>query len=258
MAQPKRWTAGEFCWYELGTTDVDGARSFYTSLFGWSTNDVPMGPMGIYTLFRHRDQDLAGMYKLEGPQFAGVPPHWMVYVATDDVDRTVARVGALGGTVLGEPMDVPNVGRIAFLQDPQGAAIAVFQAGEHAGAGRFDMEPHTFGWSELTTADPAAAIDFYTVLFGWHAKPSAPAMAYTEWQVDGRSIGGMLKSEPSWGHHPPSWLNYLAVPDCDGTVAQATALGGRIVMPPREIAGVGRFAVLADPQGARFAVIKLG
>ncbi len=238
MAPSKRWAAGEFCWYELGTTNVDAARGFYTSLLGWSTTDVPMGPMGIYTLFQHRGADLAGMYKLEGPQFAGVPPHWMVYVATDDVDATVTKARALGGTVLAEPMDVPNVGRMAFLQDRQGAAIAVFQAGEHAGAGRFDMEPHTFGWSELATTDPASAAEFYSGLFGWRAKASAPAMAYTEWQLGNRSIGGMMKIDPSWDPVPPNWLSYLAVTDCDAIVAQASALGGQVVMPPRDVPDV--------------------
>jgi len=258
MSQSKRWAAGEFCWYELGTTSVDAARSFYTSLLGWSTTDVPMGPMGIYTLFQHGGQDLAGMYKLEGPQFAGVPPHWMTYVAVDDVDATTTKARALGATILAEPMDVPNVGRMAFLKDPQGAAIALFQAGEHPGAGRFDKAPNTFGWSELATIDPAGATKFYTALFGWGAKPSAEAMAYTEWQTGGCSIGGMMKIDPTWGNVPPHWLNYIGVADCDATVAKAASLGGKVVLPPKDIPNVGRFSVLADPQGAHFAVIKLG
>jgi len=257
MTQAKRWSAGEFCWYELGTTNIDGARSFYTSLLGWGTTDVPMGPMGIYTLFQHGSQDLAGMYKLEGPQFQGVPPHWMVYVAVDDVDATTHKARALGATVLAEPMDVPNVGRMSFLKDPQGAAIALFQAGEHAGAGRFDIGQNTFGWSELATTDPVAATRFYTALFGWGAKPSQGPVGYTEWQTGGCSIGGMMKIDPAWGNVPPHWLNYLSVADCDASVKQAASLGGTVVLPPQDVPNVGRFAVLADPQGAHFAVIKL-
>ena len=258
MSQAKRWSAGEFCWYELGTTNVDDARRFYAALLGWGTTDVPMGPMGIYTLFQHQGQDLAGMYKLEGPQFAGVPPHWMTYVAVDHVDATVGMARAIGGTVLAEPMDVPNVGRMAFLKDPQGAAFAVFQAGEHAGSGKFDIAPNTFGWSELMTTDPAAATKFYQKLFPWGAKPSAAGMAYTEWQVGGCSIGGMMKLDPHWGDVPPHWMNYVAVADCDATAAKASSLGGTTIVPPQDIPNVGRFAVLADPQGATFAVIKLG
>ncbi|HET6372697.1 MAG TPA: VOC family protein [Candidatus Polarisedimenticolia bacterium] len=258
MSTQKRWNRGDFCWYELGTNDIDGAKRFYTSLFGWTTNDVPMGQMGIYSLFQHDGQDLGGMYKLEGPQFAGVPPNWAVYVAVDDVDADTAKARSLGATVLNEPMDVPNVGRISTIKDSQGAVISMYQAGDHPGAGRFENASNTFCWSELMTKDPAGSTKFYTALFGWgtNVKEGGP-MKYTEWTTNGCSIGGMLQITPEMGGVPPHWMNYLSVADCDATVAKAKQLGGKVQLPPQDIPNVGRFSILADPQGAFFSVIKL-
>jgi len=257
MAQQTRWARGEFCWYELGTTDVDAAKSFYGSLFGWTTMDVPMGPMGIYTLLKHDGQDLAGLYKLEGPQFAGVPPHWMAYVATESVDQDTAKAKSLGGKAFCEPMDIPNVGRMSVIQDPQGATISLFQAGQHPGTGKWNGAPNTFCWSELYAKDTAAAVRFYTSLFGWGAKADTSAKPYTEWQVGGRSVGGMIAIDPNWGPVPSHWTSYVAVTDCDAVFKKAQGLGAKALVPPTTIGEVGRFAIFHDPQGAAIAIIKL-
>lgn len=256
----KRWARGTFCWYELGTTDVDRAKAFYGTLFGWKANDVPMGPMGVYTLLQHEGQDLAGMYKLEGPQFQGVPPFWQAYVAVDNVDADSARAKSAGATLLMDPMDVPNVGRMAALQDPQGAMFSIYQAGQHPGTGRWNGAPGTFCWSELLAKDPAVAVEFYKNLFNWGIKttPMGPGFTYTEWQVGGTSVGGMLPIDPSWGPVPSHWMNYVAVRDCDAIAKQAQGLGAHAIVPPTDIPGIGRFSILSDPSGASFAVIKLG
>ncbi|HKQ62194.1 MAG TPA: VOC family protein [Candidatus Polarisedimenticolaceae bacterium] len=257
MPAPKHWARGEFCWYELGTSDPEGARRFYSALFGWTTLDVPMGPAGVYTLLRHRDTDIAGMYKLEGPQFQGVPPHWMTYVASDNVDADSERATSLGAKVCVGPMDIPNVGRMSVIQDPQGAMISLFQAGEHPGSGNFDGAAGTFCWSELATNDTAAARQFYTSLLGWKAKVGTAApMEYTEWIVGDRPRGGMMAMDAKWGAIPPHWLNYIAVADCDAVAGQARKLDAKIVVPPSDIPNVGRFSILADPQGAHFALYQ--
>ncbi len=260
MTAQTRWARGEFSWYELGTTDIDGSKKFYGALFGWTTLDVPMGQMGVYTMFRHDGEDLGGMYELEGPQLAGIPPHWMAYVAVDDVDADTARAKSLGGRAIVEPTNVPDVGRISVIQDPQGAMISMFQAGQHPGSGRWNGAASTFCWSELMTRDTAAAARFYTDLLGWSAKasPLGPGMSYTEWQVGGKAVGGMIAIDPSWGPMPPHWMNYIAVTDCDGTVSTARGLGGKTIVPPTDIPNVGRFSIVSDPSGAAFAVIKLG
>lgn len=247
---------GTFCWFECGTTDLAAAKSFYTKLFGWNAVDVPMpGDMGgTYVLLKRGDADVAGMYELSGPRFEGVPSHWMTYVTVTDVDAAAARAETLGATVVQAPMDVPGVGRMAFLQDPTGAHFAIFQLGEHPGA---DPEATNLGWGELHTRDIAAARSFYTELFGWGAKED-PSGEYTEFQVDGRSIGGMMAIPPERQDHvPPHWLLYGMVEDCDATLAQARELGATVLAPATDVPGVGRFGVIADPTGAAIAVIKL-
>jgi len=247
--------AGSFCWFECGTTDLNVAREFYTKLFGWSAVESPMpGEMGgVYVLLQADGSVIAGMYELSGPQFEGVPSHWLSYVQVESADDAAAHATKLGARVLQAPIDVPGVGRMAYFCDPTGAAFAVFQPGEHYGA---DAEKSNLGWTELHTRDTAAAKSFYTELFGWGAKED-PSGAYTEFQVNGRSIGGMMSIPPEQGEVPPNWLLYALVDDCDATLGQATALGAKTLLPSKDIPNVGRFAVIADPTGAAIAIIKL-
>ena len=120
--------AGSFCWLELGTTNREAGKNFYSSLFGWSGEDVPMGPEMAYTLFRSNGNDVAGAYQLMKEQVdAHVPPHWMVYFQTTDVDATAAKAKSLGANLLVPPMDIPNVGRFSVIADPQGAAFAIYK-----------------------------------------------------------------------------------------------------------------------------------
>ena len=245
---------GTFNWFECGSRDQAKSKVFYTQLFGWGSMDVPMpGGGGQYTLFKNSSgEDIAGLYKLEGPMMEGVPSNWATYVAVESVDETAKRAAALGGTVAAEPMDIPGVGRIAFLKDPTGAMI---------GIGHFDQHPGTsdqgpFGWSELATRDTARAKAFYTELFNWGAKPD-PKNQYTEFQVGGRSIAGMMAMTPQHGDAPPHWMPYVMVDDADQIARRVGELGGRIYMPPTTIENVGRFTVFADPAGAVLAAIKL-
>ena len=260
MTQAKRWSRGEFCWYELGTTDVGGAKRFYGEMFGWTHQDIPMGDMGTYTILKREGQDVAGLYSLEGPMFAGVPPHWLPYVMVDDVDKDAGKASALGGTLYMGPHDVPNVGRIAVLKDPQGAAIAMYQEGGHPGTANCEgPQVGSICWSELMTTDTDAAISFYTQLFGWGTKASDMGPTkYTEWMAAGRSVGGCMAVPPEAAGVPPHWMNYVMVADCDASSRKAEKMGAQVVFGPMDIPGVGRFAVLLDPQGAAIAIIKLG
>lgn len=259
MATPQH-VPGTFCWFECGTTDAAAARKFYMELFGWNAVDVPMsgGMEGNYTLLKIGDDDIAGLHQMSGPECEGVPSHWMTYVTTDDVDGTANRAQSLSGKIVSPPMDVPGVGRMAFLEDPTGAQIAIFKPGEHPGAAQLGPVPGTFGWSELATRDTKAAQAFYTELFHWGAKVDENApMPYTEFQVGGNSIGGMMEMTPQHGDVPPHWLPYVLVADCNATVAKAGELGGRVLVPPTDIPDVGRFAVFMDPTGAALAMIQL-
>jgi predicted enzyme related to lactoylglutathione lyase len=244
---------GRFCWVELGTTDQAAAKEFYGKLFGWAADDRPAGPDGVYTMFQHGGRDAGAAYTL-GAQQKGVPPNWAVYVAVTSADAAAKRAEALGGRILAPAFDVFDVGRMAVLQDPTGAAFSVWEARKHTGMGVID-EPGAFCWGELTTRDTKKAEAFYTALFGWGAKTDPGG--YTEWTLDGESIGGMIAIRPEWGDMPSCWGVYFQVTDCDAAVAKVTSLGGRKYMGPMDVAGVGRFAVVADPQGAAFSVIRL-
>jgi predicted enzyme related to lactoylglutathione lyase len=259
MSKPSH-SPGSFCWFECGSTDAAAAKAFYTELFGWNAVDVPMpGDTGVhYTLLKVGDEDMAGLYPLAGPQFEGVPSNWTTYVMVESADETTERAVSLGATTVAPPMDVPGVGRIAFLQDPTGAHIGLFQPGDHSGSAQPGSVHGAMGWSELATRDTEKAKAFYTELFGWGAKVDDKGpMPYTEFQVGGKSIGGMMAMTEQHGEAPPHWLPYVLVDDCDSSAAKVTELGGHILVPPTDIPDVGRFSVFNDPTGACLAIIKL-
>ena len=259
MSKPNH-PPGSFCWFECGSTDAAAAKSFYTQLFGWNAADVPMPGdcPGHYTLFKVGADDMAGLYQLSGPQFEGVPSNWTTYVRVDSADETADRAVSLGGKINAPPMDVPGVGRITFLQDPTGAHIGLFQPGEHPGSAQPGSVHGAMGWSELATRDTEKAKAFYTELFNWGAKVDDKGpMQYTEFQLGGKSIGGMMAMTEQHGDAPPHWLPYVLVDDCNESAAKVTQLGGNILVPPTDVPNVGRFAVFTDPAGACLAIIKL-
>ena len=251
---------GSFCWFELGTTDTKAARQFYGDLFGWTTQDQPMGPDMVYSMLQLRGRDVGGLYALSPDMRAqGVPAHWLVYVSTPSADDTSAKAKAAGGTVANGPFDVAEHGRMAVIQDPQGAMFGVWQSKRHDGVRLFG-EPDAPCWAELATTDDEAARTFYSKTIGW--KPdvkSAGPMPYTEWVArDGTVAGGMLKmTGDQWKGIPPHWMTYFAVADCDASAAKAAKGGGTVKVPPNDIPQVGRFSVIADPAGAVFSIIKL-
>lgn len=258
MGTQTKHPAGNFCWFELGTSDQNAAKEFYTKLFGWGFNDSPLPPEmgGVYTLLLNGDKEVGAMYQL-GPQMQGVPPHWMPYVAVDNVDEAAAKVTELGGELLFPPFDVMEHGRMAAFKDPTGAALSIWQSKTHFGADLVGA-PGSFCWGELHTPDTARAGSFYSGLFGWSLKESTDDMPYTEFGNGGQMIGGMMAMKGiQWEGIPPHWMIYFAVDDCDATAAKAEELGGKPVVQPTDIPDVGRFAVLQDPQGAIFAIIKL-
>ena len=247
-------TPGTFCWPELATTDQKGGVAFYRALFGWDVIEQPIGPTEVYSMFTLRGLEVAAASTMQADERQlGVPPHWNAYVSVASADESATRAQELGGKVLAPAFDVMDAGRMAVLQDPTGAVISAWQSKRHIGA-KMLREPGTLGWTELLTNDTAAAEKFYTQLFGWKAKVSPE---YTEFSVGSTPDAGMMKLDPKWGDVPPHWMPYFQVNDCDATAAKAAADGGQIHVPPSDIPNVGRFAMLADPQGATFAVITI-
>jgi predicted enzyme related to lactoylglutathione lyase len=256
MVEVTKYEAGMFCWVELATSDGPAAKKFYTSLFGWSFVDNAMDVGGVYTMLQKNGRDVGALYEM-GPPQKGMPPNWGSYVAVENADDAAAHAKDLGATVMMGPFDVMEHGRMAVLQDPTGAVFSLWQPKSHVGA-RVINEPGSPCWNELYTTDPARAADFYTGLFGWTR--DSRHMDFGEYVIfnhAGGMAGGMMKLPKEWGPVPPHWLVYFAVDDCDKSVEKAKGLGARVTVPPLDVPEVGRFAMLMDPQGAGFAVIKL-
>ncbi len=258
MQESPEYKPGTFCWVELATTDGEAAKKFYTELFGWSFTDNPVGAGIVYTILKLDGKDVGALYQMpEEMTSQGIPPNWLSYASATSADQTAAKAKELGATLLKEPFDVMTVGRMAVIQDPAGAVFAIWQAGTHKGSGVVNV-PGAFCWNELMTTDTAKAGDFYAGLFGWTKDvQNFGPLEYTMFGNGDRPAGGMLKITPEMGPIPPNWLVYFAVDDCDAKVQKATELGGRVMKPADDIPGIGRFAILLDPQGAAFAIIKL-
>jgi predicted enzyme related to lactoylglutathione lyase len=249
---------GTFCWIELATSDAEGAKNFYTQLFDWTYVDHPMGPDMVYTILRLDEKDVGGLYKLMPEQVSqGVPPHWLSYVLVTNAEESTAKAKDLGATILKEAFDVADMGRMSVIQDPTGAVFALWQAKTHSGSGVYNV-PNSFCWNELMTTDTGKDKEFYSGLFGWGADTqNFGPMEYTMFQNGERGAAGMLQITPEMGPIPSNWLVYFAVDDCDAKVQRASELGAQVMKPADDIPGVGRFAVLIDPQGGAFAIIKL-
>jgi predicted enzyme related to lactoylglutathione lyase len=245
---------GSFCWAELATTDGPGAKKFYSELFGWTTHDSPIGPDMVYTMLKLDGKDVGALYQ-KGEMMKDVPTHWASYISVGSADEIAAKAKSLGGTVMKEPFDVMDVGRMAVIIDPTGAAFCIWQPGKHTGFGT-KGEANSVSWNELLTTDTARASDFYTKLFGWVDKTHGP-MQYTEFMNGDTHAGGMMQIQPHMGPVPPHWGIYFAVDDCDATFQKATSLGAHAFVPPMTIEKVGRFSTMSDPQGAVFSIIKL-
>lgn len=249
MGERERYEPGTPAWVDVASPDPQAAAAFYGGLFGWEA-DFSMGEAsGGYGSLLRGGRQVAGI----GPTMGG-PPAWTTYVKVGRADETVAQVTEAGGTVLAGPMDLPNdAGRMAACADPEGAVISVIQQGRHQGA-QVVNGPGAWGWSELNTRDVERATAFYTDVFGWTTKGD-PAQ-YVEWQVGGRTVGGMMPMAPGVPADVPAhWLVYIGTDDTDATVATATELGGGVVAPAMDVEP-GRIAVLSDPFGALFAVLQ--
>jgi predicted enzyme related to lactoylglutathione lyase len=254
MAKIEEHAPGSFCWIELATTDQNAAKQFYTSLFGWSVADMPMGPDNFYSMFKVDGRDSGAACTMQPEMRAqGIPPHWGLYIATANVDETAAKAASAGGTVVEAPFDVFDVGRMTVIRDPTGAVFFAFQANRHEGIGIAEV-PGTLCWADLNTRDPEAASKFYTSVFGWDIKPGQDATGYLHIMNGTNAIGGIPPAEYLPPNVPPHWMLYFYVTDCDASTAKVKELGGAVCMGPMAIEKVGRMSVVTDPQGAAFAL----
>ncbi|MGB8772079.1 MAG: VOC family protein [Candidatus Korobacteraceae bacterium] len=258
MTQIDSHPPGSFCWIELCTTDQPAAKSFYQSLFGWTPNDMPIGPNDFYTIFRLEGRDAAAAYTLRPDQRSqGVPPHWMLYMMVTSADDAAKRAVEVGGTVIVQPFDVFDAGRMAVLQDPTGAVFAVWEPKRSQGTGIAQIDG-TLCWADLSTPDPERAGKFYSDLFGWQivADDEDPEHGYLHIKNGEHFIGGIPPVSHRQPGIPPHWLPYFNASNCDATADKAKQLGAKFYLPPMTTENVGRMAVIADPQGAVFALFQ--
>ena len=252
MAEFTSYPHGTPCWVDVTSPDLDKTIEFYGGLFGWDAEQDPRPEAGGYTMFK-----LDGKYVAAGapPQQEGMPSHWTTYIASDDVDDTVGRVRAAGGSVLADPFDVFDSGRMTVVQDPTGAIFAVWQAGTHHGA-QLANEPGSFQWNECETRDVAVAADFYTTVFGYGVEQMDMGQEepYRLFMLGDHRVAGLFKMTDDMEGVPPNWMTVFAVADADAAAAKAKELGGELLFGPQDIP-VGRFAVLQDSTGAVFQVV---
>jgi predicted enzyme related to lactoylglutathione lyase len=256
MPEVTSYAPGVPCWVDLMTSDPEGARAFYSGLFGWQF-EVGGPETGYYAQARVRGKPVAGLGGQPNPD--EMPVAWTTYLATDDVDGAIKRILDNGGMLTMAPLDVMGEGRMAIAVDPTGAAFGLWQAGRHFGAALV-AEPGALCWSELGTRDLDAARRFYSAVFGygWEDVDTGPdGPPYATFAVDGRAVGGAYRMpEDAPADMPAYWMADFAVADADATVAKAQELGGGVLMPATDTP-YGRFASLRDPQGAMFSVIRL-
>ncbi|MDH3732730.1 MAG: VOC family protein [Gemmatimonadota bacterium] len=246
---------GRFLWYELMTTDVEAAKSFYSAVTGWSTTPWETGDQP-YTMWMTGEAPVGGLMELQAEAAeAGAPPHWLAYIGTHDLDATVERALELAAQILVPTMDVPEVGRMTILADPQGAGFAAFEPANEQPP-EVPPENGNMSWHDLVTSDREAAWAFYSDLFGWETTEEMDMGEMGIYQMysrpGGAPLGGIFNRPPEAS--ASAWLLYAKVPDAAAAVEAVRAGGGQVLNGPREVPGGDQIATCVDPQGATFAV----
>jgi len=251
---------GDFIWYELLTGDIAAAEDFYGKVVGWEAYD-PNHPGMEYHILKTQHGEVAGVMALtEEMKGNGARPCWMGYIAVDDVDASAKAIEAAGGSIHVQPQDIPDVGRFAFVTDPQGVMFYIMKSLEETSTAFAATEPMVghCAWNELSTTDPEAAKSFYGAHFGWTQDGEMDMGALGKYQFlkvrsGSHALGAVMPKMPEMPM--AAWTYYFRVPDIDAAVATITAEGGTILQKPMEIPG-GDFSMNAmDPQGAAFALV---
>ena len=255
MAETTAAIANRPAWVDLSSSDAGASREYYSKVFGWQVEVSSDPQYGGYGVAKIGGKDVAGIGPKMSPE---APTAWNVYIGTNDAEELATKVQAAGGNVIMPAFDVGDQGRMAVFQDPTGAFISAWQP---KAMGGFETNaPNTFGWAELSSRGIDKAIPFYNEVFGWTGKSTEMgegAPPYTEFQLGGQSIAGGTEMNPMVPAEVPSyWMPYFSVDDVDRSYKTATEAGGKEMMAPQDFPG-GRFAIVSDPQGAAFGLLKM-
>jgi len=253
---------GDFIWYELMTPDPEGSKAFYDAVIGWNIEAQSQFPNGYRMIGRSDGKFAGGVLPLNDEmQQHGARPTWLGYILVPDVDRSVAKIEQAGGKTFMPPFDIPEVGRVAMVADPQGAAFYIMKPippASDPNAKSDVFEPNTLqrcGWNELSTTDPAAARRFYGDQFGWTSEnfmPMGENGEYRFFEQNGVTIGAVAGAMDG---QQPHWRYYFRVPSISNAKETAETKGGRIAMGPMQVPGGDYIVIGVDPQGAEFALV---
>jgi len=255
MAVATSTLLGRPLWYELMTTDMKAAEAFYRAVVGWKT--APFDGAGQpYTMFnRSADVSVGGV--MTKPAEVKAPPFWAMYVGVPKIEEAAAQIKRLGGTAHTEVIEIPTVGRMQLMMDPQGAAFYIYEPARAERPPEGAPELGDGSWHELMTSDVPAAMKFYQQVFGWQPSDTMDMGEMGKYQMFNRPhgmIGGMMNKPPELANVPPNWQIYFRVPDVDAAVQRITANGGQIANGPMDVPGGDRILNAVDPQGAHFSL----
>jgi predicted enzyme related to lactoylglutathione lyase len=246
---------GRPVWYELMTTDPGAAETFYKNVVGWTSAPFEGAP-DPYTVFKRSGQvQVAGLMKT--PEGMRMPPFWAMYIGVPKLEDAVAHIKRLGGSELSPVIDIPTVGRLQMLKDPQGAAFYIIQPAPTDERPETAPEVGEASWHELMTTDAPAAMKFYSEVFGWQPSETmdmGPLGKYHMFNRPHGMIGGMMNKPPEMSQVPPHWMIYFRVPDINAAVERIKSNGGTILNGPMEVPGGDWVVNARDPQGAAFAL----
>lgn len=253
MGERSAYAPGTFSWVDLSTTDQEAAKTFYAGLFGWEADDRPVGDGVYYSMQQLGGRDVAAISPQPQEQRdAGVPPLWNSYITVASADEAAERAGSLGATVHAPPFDVMDAGRMAVIQDPQGAFFMAWEPRENIGA-RLVNSPGAFCWNELASPDVNGSLSFYGELFGWTSEPFEDWPEPYHYLQNGDQQNGAVRPLGDSGL-PPAWIVYFAVEDIEASLSRAESLGASRVAGPIDLGSAAKVGVAQDPQGATLAL----
>ena len=248
-------------WYELMTADPDASKAFYDTVIGWTIEAQPSGPMDYRMIDSGNGGQVGGVMRLTEEMIAGgAKPTWLFYIGVDDVDASIAKIEAAGGSVLMPAWDIPGIGRLAMVADPQGIPFYIMRGASDASSAAFERTGMgKCNWNELSTPDQAGANAFYATVFGWtypDKMPMGDMGDYVFVEAGGQTIGATMQTPPQG--QPSAWQFYFRAPDIEAAAAKVTTQGGTVRAGPMEVPGGDRIIVASDPHGVMFGVVGPG
>jgi predicted enzyme related to lactoylglutathione lyase len=243
---------GKFVWFDYVTPDVSKAVGFYTELFNWKTQEIPMGPSGTYTLLLVGEEGIGGV--LKAPPEAPQQGHWLAHLSTENAQGLADKITSLGGKLLKAPTKQGDFGTMAIVADPLGGAFALWQPAKPESTGDYKGKPGFWVWNELYSTEPEKSVEFYSKIGGFtEEKMEMKDGTYRVLNRDGKGRAGVMKPPMPM---PQAWMPYVQVENADATVAKAKKLGANVFVSGEDVPGIGRLAIFADPQGGMLGILQ--